>query len=188
MLPWIVHKAIAHCRGAAGSWLWGRQGIRFQSRPVIYGRSPSISGGQVLKFGDRVQLRGPDGRVTVRSLGGAPINIGDRVLLNSGVTIQARAAITLGDNCLIGDHCQIHDTNYHEVDEGAGVTSAPITIGRNVWLGREVIVLPGVTIGDHSVVAARSVVTKSIPARSLAAGSPASVLREIVASDGWVRR
>lgn len=188
MLPWIMQKAIAHLRGAAGSWRWGLTGIRFTGRPVIYGQSPSISGGRAVSFGDRLQLRGFDGRITVRSMEDAPIVIGHHVLLNSGVTIQATSGVMIGDNCLIGDNCQIQDTNYHEVDEGGAVEGAPIVIGRNVWLGRDVIVLPGVTIGDHSVVAARSVVTKSIPERSLAIGSPAIIKRKIVASDGWIRR
>jgi len=57
--------------------------------------------------------------------------------------------------------------------------AAPITIGDNVWIGRAAIVLPGVTIGDHSVVAAGSVVTKSVPANAIVAGNPARVLRYI---------
>ncbi len=141
-----------------------------------------------MSFGKRLQLRGFGRRVTVRSSGGAPVVIGDYVLLNSGVTIEACSGVTIGNNCLIGDGVQIHDSNYHEVDEGAGVTRERIVIGNNVWLGRDVLVLPGVTIGDHTVVAARSVVTRSIPQRTLAAGTPARVVRSVAASDGWVRR
>jgi acetyltransferase-like isoleucine patch superfamily enzyme len=65
---------------------------------------------------------------------------------------------------------------------------APVRIRRNVWIGRNAIVLPGVTIGDHAVVAAGSVVLRDVPARALVAGSPATVRRELRAGDDWVRR
>lgn len=187
ILPWTVHKAFAHIRGAVWARIWSAKGIRFASRPVIYGAQPSISGGTAIQFGERLQLRGFDGPITIRAMGAAHLTIGNRVLLNAGVKIEVSKAVTIGDNCLIGDGVQIHDSNYHEVDEGSGVTSAPIVIGRNVWLGRDVIVMPGVTIGDHTVVAARSVVTKSLPGKVLAAGTPAKVLREIKASENWIR-
>jgi acetyltransferase-like isoleucine patch superfamily enzyme len=60
-------------------------------------------------------------------------------------------------------------------------------LGDNVWIGRAAIVLPGVTIGDHSMVAAGSVVTKDVPPRVVVAGNPAKVVREITASDEWRR-
>lgn len=141
-----------------------------------------------MQLGERLQLRGFDARITIRSEDLALLVIGNRVLLNAGVKIECCQEIIIGDYCLIGDGVQIHDTNYHEVDEGGGVSRGSIVIGRNVWLGRDVMVMPGVTIGDHTVVAARSVVTKSLPAKTLAAGVPAKVVRSIEASDHWVRK
>ncbi|WP_343206255.1 DapH/DapD/GlmU-related protein [Arthrobacter yangruifuii] len=61
----------------------------------------------------------------------------------------------------------------------ADLHPAPITIGRNVWLGSNVTVLPGISIGDDSVVAAGAVVTRDIPPRSLAVGAPAKVIRSL---------
>ena len=61
-------------------------------------------------------------------------------------------------------------------------------MGNNVWLGRNAAVLPGVTIGDGAVIGANSVVTKSIPPNSFAAGAPAQVLRKLDIPDGWLRR
>ena len=59
----------------------------------------------------------------------------------------------------------------------------PITVGNNVWIGAQVCVLPGVTIGDNTVIGAGSVVTKNIPANVLAAGNPCRVIREITEED-----
>jgi maltose O-acetyltransferase len=60
-------------------------------------------------------------------------------------------------------------------------------VGSNVWLGRSVAVMPGVTIGDGSVIGANSVVTRDIPPGSFAAGAPAQVIRKLGIPDGWVR-
>ena len=68
------------------------------------------------------------------------------------------------------------------------IKTEPVLIGRNVWIGCNVVILPGAVIGDHSVIAAGSVVHGTIPPRVLAAGNPARVLREIGALDGWRRR
>lgn len=61
--------------------------------------------------------------------------------------------------------------------------AAPITIGNNVWIGGSVVILPGITIGDNVVIGAGSVVTKNIPANSLAVGNPCRILREITNAD-----
>ena len=88
---------------------------------------------------------------------------------------------------MIGDNVQIRDSNYHEVDEGAGVYSAPIHIGKNVWIGNDSKILPGVDIGDHSVIGAGSVVTKSVPSCVVAAGNPARIIRNITVSESYFR-
>jgi acetyltransferase-like isoleucine patch superfamily enzyme len=107
--------------------------------------------------------------------------------VNQGVTIYARERVEIGDNALLGDFVCIYDTNFHEVEEGAGVLTSPVTIGRNVWLARGAVVLPGVTIGDNCVIGANAVVSSSIPSNSLVAGNPARVLRTLRFSDGYTR-
>jgi len=108
----------------------------------------------------------------------AKLTLGDKVFLNQGVRIACTNEITIGDNALIGDETVILDSDYHGVAE-AQTKSAPVHIDRDVWLGTRVIVLRGVTIGEGSVVGAGSVVTRSIPPRSFAAGVPARVIRNL---------
>jgi acetyltransferase-like isoleucine patch superfamily enzyme len=81
----------------------------------------------------------------------------------------------------------IFDTNFHPLGKGEEVRSGPVEIGRNVWVGRHATILPGVTIGDHSVVAAAAVVVRDVPPRTLVAGNPARPVREIEAPDDWQR-
>ncbi len=118
---------------------------------------------------------------------GAELIIGDEVYVNKGVTIGVRERVEIGDNTRLGDYACIFDSNFHEIAPGELVHNAPVVIGRNVWLGRMAIILPGVTIGDHAVVAAGAVVTKDVPARSVVAGMPAKVVREFECADDYVR-
>jgi maltose O-acetyltransferase len=111
------------------------------------------------------------------------ITIGEANAFSNNISIVANEQITIGNKCQIGDLVSIYDCDFHEINpatrnRSAGLTK-PVIIGNNVWLGSRVIVLKGVTIGDNSVIAAASVVTKSIPANCIAAGNPAKVIRTI---------
>ncbi len=96
---------------------------------------------------------------------GAEIVVGERSGFNYGVSLEARARLTLGKRCLVAAMVRIGDTR--------GGKSAPITIGDDVWIAHGAIVEPGVTIGDRSVVAAGSVVVSDVPADRMAIGNPA---------------
>ncbi|KAA9107951.1 sugar O-acetyltransferase [Microbacterium rhizomatis] len=111
---------------------------------------------------------------------GKNITIGKRVFINSGCRFQDQGGITIGDDSLIG-HNAVIATLQHDIEptRRANVIPFPVIIGRNVWLGANVTVLPGVTIGDDAVIGAGSVVTKRIPPRTIAVGSPARVVRAI---------
>ncbi|MBO0895315.1 DapH/DapD/GlmU-related protein [Arthrobacter sunyaminii] len=111
---------------------------------------------------------------------GRNITLGKRVFINSGCRFQDQGGISIGDDCLIGHNAVLATLN-HDLSPGrrADMHPAPVTIGRNVWLGSNVTVLPGVTIGDDAVVAAGAVVTKDVPARSVVVGSPARVIRSV---------
>ncbi|WP_104103388.1 DapH/DapD/GlmU-related protein [Arthrobacter sp. 08Y14] len=111
---------------------------------------------------------------------GRNITLGKRVFINSGCRFQDQGGISIGDDCLIGHNAVLATLN-HDLSPSrrADMHPAPITIGRNVWLGSNVTVLPGVTIGDDAVVAAGAVVTKDVPARSVVVGSPARVIRSV---------
>jgi len=113
---------------------------------------------------------------------GEHITIGDRVFINSGLTALDSAPITIGDDCLLGPNVQLLTPTHpiapiprRDKVEGA----QPITLGKNVWLGGGVIVCPGVTIGNNTVVGAGSVVVKDLPANVVAVGNPARIVREI---------
>ncbi|AUX46607.1 galactoside O-acetyltransferase [Sorangium cellulosum] len=113
---------------------------------------------------------------------GAHITIGARCFANFGLVALDVAPITIGDDVQIGPNVQLL-TPTHPVEpeprrnkwEGA----KPIKIGNNVWLGGGAIVLPGVTIGDNTVVGAGSVVTRDLPANVIAVGNPARVIRSL---------
>ncbi|MCC9173827.1 DapH/DapD/GlmU-related protein [Arthrobacter sp. zg-Y179] len=111
---------------------------------------------------------------------GRNISLGKRVFINAGCRFQDQGGIRIGDDCLIGHNAVLATLN-HDLSPArrADMHPAPVALGRNVWLGSNVTVLPGVTIGDDSVVAAGAVVTKDVPARSLAVGSPARVIRSL---------
>jgi acetyltransferase-like isoleucine patch superfamily enzyme len=119
---------------------------------------------------------------------GAVLEIGDDVLLNQGVNIYVSSRVTIGSHSKLADLVAIYDTDFHEVEPGADIRRAPVVLGENVWLGRGVLVLPGVTIGDHSVVAAGSVVLDDVPPNTLVAGTPAKVVRALSVPDGFIRQ
>ncbi len=118
---------------------------------------------------------------------GASLNIGDGCYINDGVNICCSTSITIGPNTKIADWVVLYDTDFHTVEPSEPVRSESITIGKNVWLGARVIVLPGSTIGDHSVIATGAIVRGHIPARSIAAGIPAKVIKSITCEDDWIR-
>jgi maltose O-acetyltransferase len=113
---------------------------------------------------------------------GAHLTVGARSFANFGLVALDCARITIGDDVQMGPNVQLltptHPTDPEE--RRTGVEAAgPITIGDNVWLGGGAIVLADVTIGDHTVVGAGAVVTKDLPARVVAVGNPARVIREL---------
>lgn len=93
-----------------------------------------------------------------------PVTIGSHVNLAQGITITA-----LNHN---------FEDKEKFIDE-QGINTTPVTIGNDIWIGANAVVLPGVTIGDHSVIAAGAVVTKNIPSHSLVAGVPAKIIKQI---------
>lgn len=123
---------------------------------------------------------------TVRVFTPLNINYGRRLtfgrdcFVNFGCTFLALGGITIEDDVFIGPHCVLA-TEYHPENPAARHTllTKPIVVRRNAWLGADVKVLAGVTIGENAIVAAGSVVTKDVPAGTVVAGSPARVIREI---------
>lgn len=111
---------------------------------------------------------------------GKNLKIGKRVFINSGCRFQDQGGITIGDDSLIGHNAVLATLNHgFAPDERSNMIPAPITIGKKVWLGANVTVLPGVTIGDNAVIAAGAVVTKDVPADSIVGGVPAKVMKQL---------
>ena len=111
---------------------------------------------------------------------GKNITIGKDVFINSGCHFQDQGGIEIGDGALIGHNVVLATIN-HDLNpkENRKNHYAPIKIGAHVWIGSNATILPGVTIGDHAVVAAGAVVTRDVPALTVVGGVPAKVLKII---------
>lgn len=118
--------------------------------------------------------------------GGHHVHLGKNVYLNFNATLVDDANIYIGDGTMVAPNVTIiaasHPISPKLRAEGYGCNE-PVHIGKNVWIASNVTILPGVHIGDNSVIGAGAVVTKDIPANVLAVGSPARVLREIGPDD-----
>jgi acetyltransferase-like isoleucine patch superfamily enzyme len=113
------------------------------------------------------------------------VRIGAGTFLNIGVMVAAVELVEIGAHCMLANGCFVTDGNHRFDDPDKPVpwqgftTKGPTRIGDNVWLGANVVVTSGVTIGRRSVIGANSVVTDDVPPFSIAAGTPAKVLRTI---------
>lgn len=113
---------------------------------------------------------------------GAHISIGDRTFINTGLVALDVAPISIGADCQLGPNVQLL-TPIHPLEpvprREKWESARPITLGDNVWLGGGVIVCPGVSIGENSVIGAGAVVTKDVPANVVAVGNPARVIKQL---------
>ena len=113
---------------------------------------------------------------------GKTIFIGEQTFLNMNVTMLDGAKITIGNNVLIGPntqfYCASHSLDYRERRKWATICK-PITVEDDVWIGGNVVINQGVTIGARSVIAANSVVNSDVPPDSLFGGTPAKLIRRI---------
>ncbi len=156
--------ALRRCT-SVGSWprLFGRVLVR------NYGR---------ITIGERLLMYGSTVRCELVADPGGIIEIGNRVFINYGVSISAHKLVKIGNRCQIGNYTLIMDNDYHQAGDKTTLgESKPIILEDDVWLGARVIVLKGVTIGQGAVIGAGSVVTRSIPPRSVAVGQPAKVVK-----------
>lgn len=181
----------AHERMVAGDWYIAhdpeihdashralREITRFND---TYGADPEgaqdILRGLLGTVGDGVHVRAP-----LRVDYGTRLHIGEGTFVNFGLVALDVCDIRIGRHCQLATNIQLL-TPIHPLEpqprRDKYEAAVPITIGDNVWIGGGVIVCPGVTIGDDSVIGAGSVVTRDIPARSLAVGNPARVIREL---------
>lgn len=157
--------------------------------PFIYnhkGAAISIGDNCVIKSSFLSNLVGLYSRTIVLTrIPGAVIEIGDNVGI-SGATIYARSKITIGDNTNIGGNVKILDNDFHPVDPDARlrddkeqIGAAPIRIGRNCFIGCNVLILKGSKIGDNCVVGAGAVVSGSFEDNCVIAGNPAKIIKRV---------
>ena len=149
--------------------------VRLWGRVVVINQGIMVLGAGVRLKGTLVPVELVTGREGI-------LEIGERAFINYGCSIAAQKSISIGPRCSIGPYTNIIDNAFHRLEpERRDETPEllPVVIEENVWLGSRVIVLPGVTIGRDSVIGAGSVVTRDIPARCVAAGVPARVIRSL---------
>lgn len=115
---------------------------------------------------------------------GKNIHVGKNVFVNSGCRFQDQGGIYIDDDVLIGHNVVIATLN-HEIAPArrAALVPAPVHIGKRVWIGSNSTILPGVSIGDNSVVAAGATVTKSVPENCIVGGTPAKLIRELTGEE-----
>jgi acetyltransferase-like isoleucine patch superfamily enzyme len=117
--------------------------------------------------------------------GSGTIRIGGGSFLNLGVMVAAQDHVDIGEHCMFANGCFITDADHRFDDPDMpvpwqGFTSqGPTTVGDNVWCGANVVITSGVTVGERCVIGANSVVTRDLPARSIAVGAPARAIRSV---------
>jgi acetyltransferase-like isoleucine patch superfamily enzyme len=131
------------------------------------------------------------------------ITVGDGVFINTGTMVISRSSVEIGNNVTIAWGCVIYDHDSHSIScmdrvadqnqqwfdlpsgnlvshkDWSNVATAPIKVCDHAWLGFDVVILKGVTVGEGAILGARAVVTKDVPAWTIAAGNPARVVKEI---------
>ena len=122
---------------------------------------------------------------------GCYTKIGHDTFINHNAYLMDGGGITIGSHCFIGPNCgmytAVHATVAEERNQGLE-KALPITIGDNCWIGGDVTILPGVIIGNNTIIGAGSVVTKDIPANVVAVGNPCRVFRQITEADRILNR
>ena len=121
---------------------------------------------------------------------GCYCRIGHDTFINHNAYLMDGGGITIGHHCFIGPNCGMYTATHPVLAEerNQGLEKAlPIVIGDNCWIGGDVTILPGVTIGSHTIIGAGSVVTKDIPSHVIALGNPCRVLRPITEDDSILK-
>lgn len=149
------------------------------TRPSESGRRATLLRRMLGSLGDGSYIEPP-----LRANWGCNTYIGERFYANFNLTLVDDGVVTIGDDVMIGPNVTIVTTGHPirpDLRKAPTVVqySLPVTIGDGVWIGANVTVLPGVTIGENSVIGAGSVVTKDVPANVVAYGSPCRVVRDI---------
>lgn len=159
-------------------------GLAFSTHGLIVGKNVSIVGSKNIKIGRHVIL---GNQTWLDAIGTGSISIGSDVSLSQNVHIAAAKAVIIENGCLIGSDVLISDHDHSFGGNSAMILpkNRPLSVrditklGENCWLGDNVKILSGVTLGNNVVVAANSVVTRSFPDNVVIGGIPAKILKNI---------
>jgi acetyltransferase-like isoleucine patch superfamily enzyme len=177
-----MRLSLAFQGGKVGAGFCSTGAIRIKARAagdIVIGKNVRLLAGW---RSNRVGLSGP---VILHTWQGGRIEIGDHTGA-SAVVISSRSGVKIGKHCNIGGNVRIFDHDFHALDAEVrrgprgcdDCATRPITIGDDVFIGAQSIILKGVTIGDRAIIGAGSVVTKDVPADAIAAGNPAGVVKK----------
>jgi acetyltransferase-like isoleucine patch superfamily enzyme len=148
----------------------------------VLGHAPVVRNEGSLTLGNDVKLEAPVQPIFLRVFPGAELTLGDKVAVNDGARIECTTAISVGKRARIGFGAVLIDNHFHEpYDRDARPAGKPIVIENDVWIGSRAIVLPGVRIGEGSIVGAGAIVSKAVPPYVVVAGNPARVIRALSA-------
>lgn len=163
-------------------------GTNFSAEPPLI-----LNGTKYISVGDNVSIRGRSWIAAYDTYFGyhytPELLIGNHVVINFNCHIACINSIDIGDHTLISSDVLITDHTHGSTAEYALkknrrteplVSKGAVSIGRNVWIGEKVSILPGVCIGDNSIIGANSVVTKNIPENCIAVGNPATIIRSFL--------
>lgn len=170
------------------TYFFKKNSVLLESSPIVLGSFPQIDNHGLLYIAKNVTFRTLRFRQRLRVYKDANLHIGENIFLNDGVNICATTSITIGANTKIGDLTYIYDSDFHQISPDKPVRRLAVSIGSNVWIGANCMVLAGSTIGNNTVIAAGSIVNSDLPADCLAAGSPARVIRYLDIPPGWIRQ
>lgn len=153
-----------------------------ETRPTEYEKRQSMLKEMLAEIGEECYIEPP----FHSNWGGKHVHFGNNVYANFNLTLVDDTHIYVGDYTMFGPNVTVA-TAAHPIDPGFRMPviqyNKPVYIGKNCWIGACAIILPGITIGDNTVIGAGSVVTKDIPGNVVAVGNPCKVLREINESD-----
>jgi carbonic anhydrase/acetyltransferase-like protein (isoleucine patch superfamily) len=162
--------AVARFRVAPGARVRIARGVvteRIRGALHVYAEA-----GSEIEIGEGTWLRTEVGEIHLVAFAGARLVVGPEGLLN-GCHVSAKREVTLGRRVWVGMGSRIFDADQHDLDAERAEVVAPVRIGDCVWIASDVTLLRGVSIGEHSVIGARSLVTADVPPHTLAFGQPA---------------
>lgn len=165
---------------------FGERTLIEQPYKVLLGHEYMTIGSDTLIAAGSILAAWPDSTDARRTDDGPVLRIGDRVWGARGLSIVAHLGIEVGDDVWFGPNVYVTDAGHDPADleKPIGVSmepAEPVRIGAGSWIGTGAVILPGVTIGEHVVIGANSVVSHDIPSNTVAVGSPARVVRDLTA-------